>query len=154
MSELQIPHTAAPRTAGEARALAVARRAHAGQIDKAGRDYFEAHVVDVVSRLDPVHTTARIVAWLHDVLEDTNLSASQIREWFGQRVTDAVVAITHLPNEPRSDYYRRVDANPYARRVKYADIASNTDPARMALLDEATRQRLVGKYAAALEALS
>ncbi|WP_448615369.1 hypothetical protein [Modestobacter sp. URMC 112] len=41
-----------------------------------------------------------------------------------------------------------------ARQVKLADIASNTDPARLAELDEPTRNRLTGKYRTALAALS
>ena len=48
----------------------------------------------------------------------------------------------------------RVKADPLALRVKLADIASNTDRARMALLDEATRVRLTEKYRKALEALN
>lgn len=128
--------------------------AHEGQVDKAGADYYDAHVLDVVNRLNGAPSEVRLVAYLHDVLEDSDITEEQLQRRFPADVVDAVVAITHLPNEPRSDYYARVRSNPIALRVKLADIASNTDPERMALLDEPTRERLTRKYAAALEALA
>lgn len=50
------------------RAKDLAIRAHADQVDKAGRPYIE-HVARVAAAVsdDPV---AEAVAWLHDVLED------------------------------------------------------------------------------------
>jgi (p)ppGpp synthase/HD superfamily hydrolase len=128
--------------------------AHRGQLDKAGRVYFVHHVMDVVSRIPDVDEDGKVVAYLHDVLEDTDVPVERIRDRFGPDITDAVLAITHRPHEPRADYYARVKANPLALRVKLADIASNTDPSRMALLDEATRVRLTEKYRKALEHLS
>jgi hypothetical protein len=136
----------------EARRLAII--AHANQTDKAGNDYYRAHVADVAHRvgIDPTHRT---VAYLHDVVEDTHWSLDALGHvGFSGEVLLAVDAITHRPHEPRADYYARVKANPLALAVKLADIASNSDPARLALLDEATRERLTAKYAAAIEALT
>lgn len=140
-----------------ARARAIAHEAHEGQKDKSGRDYVTAHVADVARRVtttgeyDP---TAVAVAWLHDTIEDTPLTENDLRHMFPPPIVEAVAAITHYPHESRWDYYRRVKANPIALRVKLADIASNTDPARMALLDGKTRGRLSEKYATALEVLT
>ena len=136
-----------------ARAEQVARRAHAGQTDKAGRDYVEAHVADVHRRVAGESPEVQAVALLHDVLEDTACTEAELRAAFPAAVVDAVVAITHRPGEPRPDYYARVRTDPLALRVKLADVASNTDPGRMALLDEPTRARLTAKYATALAAL-
>lgn len=136
------------------RARRVAVEAHDGQVDKAGVDYFTAHVEDVASRVARDNEMAEAVAYLHDVLEDTSVTESNLRNMFPAPVVDAVVAITHLPGEPREDYYVRVKANPIALRVKLADIASNTDPQRRELLDAPTRERLTKKYAKALEALA
>ena len=58
------------------------------------------------------------------------------------------------PASTRDDYYARVKANPIALRVKLHDIASNANPKRLALLDQATRDRLTLKYAHALAVLS
>lgn len=61
------PISSAPRDVVE-RAKELAHRAHAGQVDKAGRPYIE-HVARVAAAVadDPL---AEAVAWLHDVLED------------------------------------------------------------------------------------
>jgi (p)ppGpp synthase/HD superfamily hydrolase len=136
------------------RAMSIARLYHRGQRDKGGRSYFEAHVADVHQRVTDQSAAVQVVALLHDVLEDTDCTEVELRREFPADVVDAVVAITHRPGEPRSDYYERVRRNALALMVKLADIASNTDPSRMALLDEATRDRLVVKYQAAREALS
>lgn len=136
------------------RAVECAWIAHDGQTDKAGADYYDAHVADVVNRLGVAPPEARAVAYLHDVLEDSDITEEQLARAFPPEVVDSVVAITHRPGEPRAAYYARVKANPMALRVKLADIASNTDPARLALLDEETRNRLTTKYAMALEVLT
>jgi hypothetical protein len=59
------------------------------------------------------------------------------------------LAISRRPEETPESYYKRVRANPLALEVKAADIADNTDPARLAALDDDIRERLVEKYAAA-----
>lgn len=135
------------------RAAAVARLRHRGQTDKAGKDYFDSHVADVHRRVAGESAAVQAVALLHDVLEDTDCTGADLRRDFPSDVVDAVVAITHLPDEDRPDYYRRVRADPLALTVKLADIASNTDPSRLALLDEPTRTRLQEKYRRALAAL-
>lgn len=141
-------------------AMTMAVRVHRGQVDKAGKPYLQAHVADVAARVrraDHQDDEGIVVAWLHDVLEDGSQPEYlefEIRRIFGNAIVDAVVAITHQPGEPRDDYYARVKTNPIALRVKLADVASNTDPRRTALLDPATRDRLTAKYARALQVLN
>jgi (p)ppGpp synthase/HD superfamily hydrolase len=139
-----------------AQAKELAYRAHAGQVDKAGRPYIE-HVARVAARVadDP---QAEAVAWLHDVLEDAPESE---RNWYGHHVEDsfpegiveAVIALTRTFGYPADVYYADILENPLALRVKLADIADNADEARLALLDETTAARLRRKYAKALAAL-
>jgi (p)ppGpp synthase/HD superfamily hydrolase len=140
-------------TADVARAAGIARQYHRTQKDKSGRPYFEAHVADVHRRVAEERDAVQVVALLHDVLEDTGCTEAELRGQFPADVVDAVLAITHHPDESRVDYYKRVRANPLALAVKLADIASNTDPARMALLDQPTRSRLRDKYRTALTVL-
>jgi (p)ppGpp synthase/HD superfamily hydrolase len=132
------------------RAFAIAAREHRGQVDKVGLPYLLAHVCDVVNRLDGCEDDDAVtVAWLHDVLEDGHDPAAleaELRRSFSERVVDAVLAITHRPGESRDDYYARVKASPLAHRVKLADLDSNTDPIRMALLPADLRERLTKKY--------
>ena len=132
-------------------AAALARAAHEGQTDKAGVPYFE-HCRGVALKLDD--DDARTVALLHDVLEDTATSESELRAVFADEIVDAVVAITRLQGEDPDDYYERVAANPLALRVKRADIQHNLEPARLAALDEETRLRLTEKYRKVLAVLS
>ena len=129
------------------RAKARAAHAHLGQFDKAGRPYIE-HPERVVGHL--VNPTANevVVAWLHDVVEDTEVTLQEVEEEFGATVAAAVDAIARRPDEANSDhYYARVKASPIALKVKAADLADNTDPARLALLDPKQRARLEVKYA-------
>ncbi len=55
------------------RAIALAAQAHAGQVDKGGAPYI-LHPLRVMLRL--THPEARIVAVLHDVLEDCPITRS------------------------------------------------------------------------------
>lgn len=130
------------------RAEALARSAHEGQVDKAGKPYAE-HPARIAASVagDPVLES---IAWLHDVVEDTPVTLADLRAaGFPEEVVAGVAAITQLPDESRPGYYARVAANSRARIVKLADIADNSDPARLAVLDEASRARLEQKYASA-----
>lgn len=135
-----------------AQADALAAAAHDGQVDKAGQPYI-GHPRRVAARLDdPV---LKMVALLHDVIEDTAWTADALRAaGVPGRVVAAVQTLTHPRGEPNDVYWTRVRANEDARRVKLADIADNTSPARLAVLDLATRERLVGKYGRAVTALT
>lgn len=132
------------------RAQSVARRAHLGQFDKSGTPYLE-HCQRVAAKLK--EPSAVTVAWLHDVLEDSDVSEAELRDQFESAVVDAVVAITRVPGEAAEAYYDRVRANELARQVKLADIHDNLNPLRLARLEPATAERLIKKYAAALSAL-
>lgn len=131
-------------------AEAIARAAHAKQTDRAGRPYIE-HVERVAAGVEPADAP---VAWLHDVLEDTPITASDLAaQGIDARVIDAVEAITRHDDEAPDAYYARVLANPAALRVKASDLADNASEARLAQLDAPTRARLEAKYAHAREAL-
>jgi hypothetical protein len=127
----------------------IATEAHAGQLDKAGRPYID-HPRRVADRLEDLQ--AQAVAWLHDVLEDTALTADDLRS---RGVDDVVIHGVRLltRTDGDDDYLARIAADPPARAVKLADIADNTDPVRTALLDPETRARLAAKYDHARRAL-
>ncbi|MER8042980.1 HD domain-containing protein [Streptomyces sp. NPDC094032] len=134
-------------TLTEIETLAVA--AHAGQTDKAGRPYAE-HLRAVAEGVRARGGDERQIAaaWLHDAIEDEALSA----EWLADaalppEVKDMVRALTRRPGEDPESYTHRILATPGALLVKRADLAHNADPARLALLDQPTRDRLTAKYA-------
>ncbi|MFD7991808.1 HD domain-containing protein [Streptomyces mexicanus] len=128
---------------------AVARAAHEGQRDKAGRPYAE-HLRAVAEGVRARGGGDDLVAaaWLHDALEDGVLD----EDWLDaarlpQRTKDVVRAVTKRPGEEPEAYARRILATPGARLVKAADLAHNADPRRLAVLDEPTARRLARKYA-------
>jgi guanosine-3',5'-bis(diphosphate) 3'-pyrophosphohydrolase len=70
------------------RAIAITEQQHAGQVDKAGRPYIE-HPLRVMNAMSS--DAERIVAVLHDVIEDTNLTLNQLAaEGFPGYVLDAL----------------------------------------------------------------
>lgn len=124
-------------------AFELAATAHEGQKDRAG-DAYLAHVVRVMSGV--AGETDRIVALLHDTVEDSELTEDAIRARFGDEIARAVAALTHPEGEPLEEYIARVNADPLALRVKWADLADNANPNRLARLDAGTRARLEAKY--------
>ncbi|MER7106148.1 HD domain-containing protein [Streptomyces sp. NPDC000229] len=128
---------------------AIAREAHAGQTDKAGRPYTE-HLRAVAEgvRVRGGSDEQVAAAWLHDAVEDDRLSEDWLRDAeLPRSVKDMVLALTKRPGEDLEAYTSRVLAVEGARLVKEADLAHNADPDRLAVLDEATRARLTAKYA-------
>lgn len=128
-------------------AFLLAREAHEGQTDKAGEPYI-LHPQAVANLVRHHGDEYAAVGYLHDVLEDTSMTEEMLRAMFPAEVVDAVVAMTHLPGEPRHDYLLRVKANPIALVVKdEGDIEHNSSEARLAVLDDKTAARLRKKYA-------
>ncbi|WP_425097957.1 HD domain-containing protein [Tropicibacter sp. S64] len=135
-------------------AFELALTAHAGQVDKAGAPYI-GHVARVAARVPegPHADTARVVALLHDVVEDTAVTLGEIGTQFGPEIAHAVDALTRRAGETSESYYTRVKSDAHARIVKHADLDDNADPVRLSLLQEDTRARLTAKYASARAAL-
>lgn len=106
----------------------IATGAHYGQVDKGGEAYINhpATVAMYVNTKDE-----KIVAWLHDVVEDTDVTISDIKNMFGTKIAQAVDAITRRDNEDRSVYLERVKANKIAKSVKIADLTHNSDLSRI-----------------------
>lgn len=128
---------------------ALARAAHEGQTDKAGRPYAE-HLAAVAAGVRELGGDSEQIAaaWLHDAVEDDALSERWLEEAaLSRRTKDIVLAVTKRAGEAPQEYAGRILATPGALLVKRADLAHNADPARLAVLDEATRARLTGKYA-------
>jgi (p)ppGpp synthase/HD superfamily hydrolase len=134
------------------RADQVAARAHEGQTDKSGVPYIE-HPRRVASRLSSPEE--KMVALLHDVVEDTHLRLEDLRaEGFPAEVVDAVDRLTRRKDQSAEDYLAGIVRSNLAVAVKRADIADNADPERLARLpDVEMRDRLTEKYRHALEVL-
>ena len=112
------------------RAIEIAAKAHSGQIDKAGQPY----VLHPLRLMLAVNTPQeRMAAVLHDVVEDTTVTLSELaQEGFPPEVVAAVKSLTKLPGESRIEAAHRAAANPVARAVKLADVTDNMDLSRIA----------------------
>jgi (p)ppGpp synthase/HD superfamily hydrolase len=134
---------------------ALARAAHEGQTDKAGRPYAE-HLRAVAEGVRARGGSEQQIAaaWLHDSVEDAALGRAELdAAALPQSVKDMVLAVTKRAGEPVEEYTARILATPGALLVKEADLAHNADPARLAVLDAPTRDRLALKYARVRELL-
>lgn len=129
----------------------IAKKAHDGQVDKVGVPYI-THPVRVAASCGSIEE--KIVALLHDVVEDTPITLSDLKAaGMPGHVTAAVDAITKRDNEKNIDYLERVKANPIAKAVKLKDLADNFSPARFEKLSESDKARLAKKYSFAIEYL-
>jgi (p)ppGpp synthase/HD superfamily hydrolase len=136
------------------RAAAFARDAHAGQVDKQGRDYYLSHLCPIAKSLAPHGPLAMAAGYLHDVIEDTDVTADELTAEFGERVASAVIACTRIPGEPYSSLIGRAAADPLGRIVKLADntlnLAGNDDLARVDPAKAASLRKRYEKARAAL----
>lgn len=112
------------------RAIAIAATAHAGQVDKGGAPYI-LHPLKVMLRMTTLEE--RIVAVLHDVVEDCGISLDDLRkEGFSEAVLSAIQSVTKVPGESYEDFVERAAQNPIGRVVKLADLQENSDLSRIA----------------------
>ena len=136
------------------RAIAVATKAHEGQFDKGGAAYI-LHPLRVMMRVSTPEQ--RIVAVLHDVLEDTPTTlADLVRAGFNLKILAALLALSRKRDESYEDFVVRVGDDPLARIVKLADLADNSDMARLAMPGPADMARLARYHQASayLQALA
>lgn len=121
-------------------AIALATEQHAGQVDKAGQAYIQ-HPLKVMAKLQD--EDARIVAVLHDILEDTSTTAVQLRQLgFAKHLIVAIEALTKSEGEHRFQAMQRTARNALACQVKLADLSDNMDLSRLPSITEKDQQRL------------
>lgn len=113
-------------------AAAWAVRAHQGQ--RYGDLPYTSHLVAVVGnvhRFGVASDELEAAAWLHDAVEDTEVSISEVRSAFGDRVADLVFAVTTEPGKNRRERnaatYPKLAATPGAVRLKLADRIANVE---------------------------
>jgi (p)ppGpp synthase/HD superfamily hydrolase len=119
----------------KARVFATAAHAAVGQLRKYTNEPYSVHPEDVAVLVASVpHTEAMIAtAFLHDVLEDTNVTEDLLRLEFGDEVTDLVVWLTKVEDEndnratrKAKELIRLSQAPAEAQTIKLADLISNT----------------------------
>ncbi len=125
-------------------ALAIALKAHAGQLDKAGAVYI-LHPLRIMAKMS--NDTERAVALLHDVLEDSSYTAQDLLEaGISVEVVEAVLALTKEPDGnglaiAYDSYLIKVKENALACIVKLADLEDNMDLSRLNKVTEKDLKR-------------
>ena len=111
------------------RAISLAAERHAGQVDKANAPYI-LHPLRVMLNVPDIEH--KIVAVLHDILEDTTTTIDELyRLGFQTHLIDAIIALTKQEGESRIQAAQRTVQNPIERVVKLADITDNMDLTRI-----------------------
>lgn len=115
------------------KAIRLAIIAHYGQRDISGEPYI-LHPLIVSEKC--FSDEGKIVALLHDVIEDSTISADDIKkEILRDDIVTAVVLLTKTENDKKGEGYKkyleRIKANKLAREVKIADLKHNMDLSRI-----------------------
>jgi (p)ppGpp synthase/HD superfamily hydrolase len=113
------------------RALQIAAKAHEDQKDKDGQPYI-FHPLRIQNEVEGEE--AKIVAILHDVIEDSPVTVEDLRKaGFSAAVISAVDCLTHRHDESYTYYVIRCNSNDLARNVKLADLQDNARASRVVL---------------------
>lgn len=136
-------------------AIVLATNAHRYQTDKAGQPYI-MHPLRVMFSFEEYERDERLVAVLHDVIEDTPQTAETLFDaGVPAHIVEAVVAMSKT--DKNMDYQafirNKVMNNALARRVKIHDIRDNMSVLRLLRLPNDVQDRMRAKYNPALDIL-
>ena len=134
------------------RAIQIAVEAHAGAKDRGGKAYI-LHPISVMMRCET--DEEKIVAILHDVVEDTDWTFDSLREeGFTETIIEALKTVTkHSEDEDYDEFIQRSLKNEIGRKVKIADLRENLDVTRIGELTDKDVER-INKYKRALKTLT
>ena len=134
------------------KAMKIAYEAHLGQLDYNDVPYI-FHPYHLAEQMDD--EVSCTVAVLHDVVEDTPITLSDLEQIFPAQVVEIVRLLTHDNNVDYFDYIREIKKNPIATKVKLEDLKHNSDESR-SIGSNLTQEQLLywkTKYAKAKEIL-
>jgi (p)ppGpp synthase/HD superfamily hydrolase len=124
-------------------ASSIARKAHEGQFRRDGITPYITHPEAVAKSLEGEHPDVIAATWLHDVLEDTEVTISELKNaGIPVRVIEAVALLTRWDGQPYEEYLQWITQDEIARKVKIADIRHN--------LSDAPTEKQIAKYGKAL----
>ncbi len=110
------------------KAIVFGAKAHAGELDDAGKDYFMTHcwqVFEIIKILYPFDFALQAAALLHDTLEDTDVTYEILADEFGAEIADLVQEVTHERRADDTGWYFPHLHSIRGIALKFADRASN-----------------------------
>ncbi len=111
------------------KAIKLAYEKHQGQFDKNGLPYVfhPWHLAEQMIDEDSI-----IVALLHDILEDTDTSVTDlVAMGFKKEVIDTLVILNRHEDTDYFEYIKMIAQNELAKKVKLADLYHNADLTRL-----------------------
>ena len=112
----------------ENKARKIAIDSHSNQYDKTGSPYIN-HPLKVSEMMDSPET--KIVALLHDVIEDTNISYDYLYlSGFPDEIINSISLLTKTNDTDIDEYFEKIKGDPVARAVKIGDLTHNMDESR------------------------
>lgn len=118
-----------PAVVLEQRAIKFAFEKHKDQ--KYGERPYTYHLAQVVDNVhtrmkaDPLLGTYVAVAWLHDVLEDTDCTFKELHDEFGLCIAESVKYLTKCEEVGYEYYLKDIIGHAIAREVKICDTMAN-----------------------------
>ena len=116
----------------------IAYKAHEGQTDKAGVPYI-FHPIHIAEQMDSEESC--IVALLHDVIEDSDITLEILSKYFNDDIITALRVLTKKENDDYVMYIKRVKTNKLATKVKIKDLEHNRDLTRLDEVTDKDRKR-------------
>jgi (p)ppGpp synthase/HD superfamily hydrolase len=101
---------------------------HKHSEQKYGNKPYSYHLNQVVCCSKKINSSdsVLIVAWLHDIVEDTDVTLDDLFYLgFNKGIVNSVYCITKQKGESRSEYIKRVKSNKFATIVKCSDTFCN-----------------------------
>jgi (p)ppGpp synthase/HD superfamily hydrolase len=137
-------------------AMSIALKAHHGQSNAHNGEPYILHVHRVACAVrdaghDELH---QAVAWLHDVVEDTDITLDYLASifWNEADLVTAVSALTKKKGQSNEDYYNLLKLVPIAARVKVRDMQDNFRRNHL-IEDDEKRLRMAHKYSLGMDML-
>ena len=123
-------------------AILIATNAHNGQFDKGGNPFI-LHVLKVMELLNSTDEELQVIAILHDVVEDTDVTFEDLRQaGISERAIDAIRRLTKMPGQTLDEYKKGIFESQDAMKVKAADLTHNSDIRRLKGVREKDIQRM------------
>lgn len=130
-----------------------AQEKHKNQKRKDGVTPYSDHLEGVVNRLKNLGVTDKDVlcaAWLHDIIEDTDVTFDQINERFGREVAVIVLSLSKDQNILKKDreiqYISQLkDASFQTKIIKLCDISANLKDLANAPISKTQKNKQIKK---------
>jgi (p)ppGpp synthase/HD superfamily hydrolase len=130
-----------------------AQEKHKNQKRKDGVTPFSDHLEGVVNRLKNLGVTDKDVlcaAWLHDVIENTDVTFDQINERFGREIAVIVLSLSKDQNIPKKDreiqYITQLKKASFQTKIiKLCDISANLKDLSNAPISKTQKNKQIKK---------